>query len=170
MSKYQHLTDHLSKLKSHEWRASFNDIEQVLGFELPASAYQHPAWWANQNGGQAQRAAWQEAGWKTESVDLEGQAVTFVRWPYNALAGRGPTQPPALNALAGGGFEKPHHVRNALADAMPNAPKDTPQINVLSGQGCTIDTVQALTIAQAKAGLAAYFGVPSECIEITIRG
>lgn len=77
MSKYEPLQRHLTCLQVRVWRASFDDVEQVLGFALPKSAYRYPAWWSNDTTGHVQSNAWLDAGWKTENVDIEGRAVTF---------------------------------------------------------------------------------------------
>lgn len=47
MRKYRPLGDYL--VKQHEVTVSltFQQIEQILGFALPPSAYGHRAWWAN---------------------------------------------------------------------------------------------------------------------------
>ena len=118
MSKYLNLTLHLAKEDAGSWAATFGEVEEVLGFPLPSSARQYPAWWANQ--GRAQSMAWESAGWHTTAVDLERQTVTFV--------------------YVGDRAEQ------------------------------EITKVQPLTISDAKAGLAAHFGVSVESIEITIRG
>lgn len=76
MSKYLNLTLHLAQLDGHEWEASFEEIEDVLGFPLPESAWQYPAWWANQ--GRAQSLAWQSAGWQTSAVDIAGGRLKFI--------------------------------------------------------------------------------------------
>lgn len=150
MSKYRNLTAHLYSLNTLEWRATFAEIEQVLGFELPASAYEHPAWWANQAGGHAQSSSWQEAGWRTESLDLEGKSVTFAKPLSNALSEFGQStmrKAPFLNALAPG--------------------RQSERGGFLSS---VTDSVRPLTIGQAKAGLAAQFGIPESSIEIIIKG
>ena len=46
--KYRKLYAHLRDLGAHEWRTSFNEIEEILGFNLPPSARRHRPWWANQ--------------------------------------------------------------------------------------------------------------------------
>ncbi|MEQ8269105.1 MAG: hypothetical protein RH982_18090 [Parvibaculum sp.] len=81
MSKYDPLRHHLNRLKFKRWRASFDDIEHVLGFRLPASAYKYPAWWANESSSSrpVQKNAWQSVSWQTEELDLTGRQVTFVR-------------------------------------------------------------------------------------------
>ncbi|PWR21441.1 DUF7662 domain-containing protein [Zavarzinia aquatilis] len=78
MSKYSELSFHLARLDTSVWTASFDEISHILGFPLPSSAYNYPAWWANQTGvGHTQSLAWQSAGWKTTDLDLKGQRVTF---------------------------------------------------------------------------------------------
>ncbi|MCB2015231.1 MAG: hypothetical protein R3E11_02760 [Sphingobium sp.] len=76
MSKYVKLTTFLASYDAGIWEPTFSEIEEVLGFPLPASARQYQAWWSNQM--RAQSIGWQSAGWKTSSVDLEKQRVTFV--------------------------------------------------------------------------------------------
>jgi hypothetical protein len=119
--KYQKLTLHLLNLEGDVWEASFEEIEEILGIPLPESAYQYPAWWANQ--GRAQSLAWEGAAWKTKRVDLKNGKVTFV-------------------------YVGDHPDRQIPPDR----------------------DVHKLSIAEAKAGLAAYFGVPVDAVEITIRG
>jgi hypothetical protein len=78
MSRYEPLAQFLGKRPKKSWRAGFADIENVLGFRLPASAYRHAAWWANQNGpGHSQTSGWRAVGWRTAKVDLDRKEVTF---------------------------------------------------------------------------------------------
>jgi len=79
MSKYDPLRDHLSALEEDTWRARFSEIEAVLGFSLPRSAYSYPAWWSNDATGHSHSLAWLDAGWKTEQVDVGGQTLSFRR-------------------------------------------------------------------------------------------
>lgn len=118
MSKYINLTKALAQRDGEVWELSLNDIESILDDDLPDSARQYPAWWANQ--GRAQSLAWESAGWRTKRVDLKNEKVSFV--------------------YVGDGIDRD------------------------LGENLT------LTIAEAKAGLAATFNVPVEAIEITIRG
>ena len=80
-SKYDPLGNHLSKLRIDKWRASFEDIEDILGFRLPFSAYKHSAWWANEKHPKThvQKKVWQSAGWGTEGLNKEARTVTFIR-------------------------------------------------------------------------------------------
>ena len=80
MSKYKPLAKFLSKQPTEIWEASFSDIEKILGFALPQSAYKYQAWWANQIGeGHSQKAGWFDAGWRSTNVDLVQQTVVFER-------------------------------------------------------------------------------------------
>jgi hypothetical protein len=74
--KYQKLTEHLAGLDETRWRASFDDVERVLGMPLPDSARTYQAWWANQM--RSQSLGWQLAGWKAVDLDLKNEKVTFV--------------------------------------------------------------------------------------------
>jgi hypothetical protein len=79
--KYAPLYNHLKKLRSKEWPATFKEIERILGFSLPDSARIHRPWWANQGeqGGHSHAFSWEMAGWKTSQVDMGGEKLTFVR-------------------------------------------------------------------------------------------
>ncbi len=79
MGKYQPLAHYLKALPNDSWDAGFGDIERILGGQLPSSAYQYPAWWANQDGHHSQTKGWRDAGWETSNVDLPGKRVRFVR-------------------------------------------------------------------------------------------
>ena len=80
-SKYQRLYTHLCGLTDQEWKASFDEIESIIGFGLPASARLHKPWWANQKGGggHSQALAWTMAGWETAEIDLESETLMLRR-------------------------------------------------------------------------------------------
>ena len=79
--KYGKLYADLRSLQNPEWRASFREIETVLGFELPPSARLHRPWWGNQKGGNghSHALAWSVAGWETADVDMESETLLFRR-------------------------------------------------------------------------------------------
>lgn len=79
MGKYEPLERYLRDHRLHRWRPSFPEIEKLLGFKLPASAYRHPAWWSNDSTGHSHALAWLDAGWRTEEVDLASGKLTFTR-------------------------------------------------------------------------------------------
>ncbi len=82
MSKYQPLADHLTAWREPFWRASFADLEALLGATLPQSARRGDAWWGN-TGTQSHQRAWLESGWEVESVDRAGEAVLFQKQNYD---------------------------------------------------------------------------------------
>ena len=80
MSKYDPLQDYLLGLKGNQWRASFDQIEEMLGFPLPRSALEYQAWWANERSEKRDhKRAWLAAGWRTANLNLTGRTVEFVR-------------------------------------------------------------------------------------------
>lgn len=125
--KYQKLSEHLAGLNETRWRATFDEVERVLGTTLPESARTYQAWWANQM--RSQSLGWQLAGWKAVDLDLKNEKVTFVYVGGDEEGDDG-------DGRSGGGDGEPRR----------------------------------LTIAEAKAGLAATFGVDPGQIEITIKG
>ena len=83
MSIYEPFQRYLEALQSTEYEKplTFKEIEDVLGFSLPHSAYIYRAWWSNptspKNHPHAQ--SWLKAGWKVVSVDLPKKKVHFLR-------------------------------------------------------------------------------------------
>ena len=78
--KYGPLYRHLTNLNGGEWRASFADIEAVIGCDLPASARNHRAWWANDRS-KCNALAWIDAGWQTAEVNMDAETLRFQRVP-----------------------------------------------------------------------------------------
>ena len=74
---YRHL---LSSRPEPEWRATFNEVEAILGFRLPDSARLHRPWWSNskRGSGHSHALAWQAAGWRTREVDLDAETLVFA--------------------------------------------------------------------------------------------
>src|SRR5579863_7616366 len=91
MSKYESLPQFLARMKHATHRMTFSEIERVLGFKLPKSAYKHEAWWSNNATGHSHARAWLKFGWRTEAVDLTKRQVTFRR-PADAPQSRVPPQ------------------------------------------------------------------------------
>jgi hypothetical protein len=79
MSKYEPLPQFLISVGGSAHRMSFAEIERILGFKLPKSAYEHEAWWSNNATGHSHARAWLKFGWRTEAVDLANRKVTFQR-------------------------------------------------------------------------------------------
>lgn len=100
MGKYEPLPQFLREQSAERVRMKFREIEAVLGFKLPQSAYQHREWWSNHDTGHSHARSWRGAGWRTEAVDLQSREVTFARTspvveraggrkldPYGCMAG-----------------------------------------------------------------------------------
>lgn len=79
MSKYTPLKLHLQSQVTEEMPMSFADVESILGFRLPNSAYRHRPWWANETKGHVHAQAWLEAGYETAQVDMNGRKLVFRR-------------------------------------------------------------------------------------------
>jgi hypothetical protein len=79
MSKYDPLRDHLMSFKGSRWRATFKEIEEILGFPLPLSARRYEAWWSNHRGTHVQSSSWLKVGFQTEELDLGSEQISFVR-------------------------------------------------------------------------------------------
>lgn len=77
MGIYQPLAEYLAAAGEEQVRLSFSNLEEILGFSLPESAYTFPAWWSN-SGGHTQAKAWGQAGYRVSTVNLKGQSVLFV--------------------------------------------------------------------------------------------
>ncbi|HEX3653888.1 MAG TPA: hypothetical protein VHU18_13800 [Rhizomicrobium sp.] len=80
MSKYQPLTEFLKASSAPQLPLTFAEVETILGVKLPASAYEHPAWWANDAGkSHVQAKAWLSAGYETEQIDKQAKKLVFKR-------------------------------------------------------------------------------------------
>lgn len=75
MSKYAPLSQRLQRHRGNEWRASFAEIEEVLGFPLPKGAT-GKAWWGHDK---PHAKAWTVPGWTAHAVDPTKGKVTFRR-------------------------------------------------------------------------------------------
>lgn len=58
---------------------SFEQIEKIIGGDLPSSASTHRAWWANDSVGHVQSKQWLEVGWKVKSINMTDRVVVFSR-------------------------------------------------------------------------------------------
>lgn len=93
--KYAPLFRYLSDLDEPRWRASFVEIETILGFSLPDSARVHRPWWANPGarGGHSHALAWHAAGWKARLVDIGAEELLFERIGSLSVSASSPTLP-----------------------------------------------------------------------------
>lgn len=75
--KYLPLSIYLESCKKGEIQLSFLDIEEILGFKLPISAYNYSAWWSNNPKGHTHALAWLNANYATEQLNLMQRTVIF---------------------------------------------------------------------------------------------
>ena len=74
--KYQNLTDYLRKSGQKEICLTLNEIQEILGFPLDASAYQYREFWANCTAS-TKAYSWMEAGYEIIKVDLNNGILVF---------------------------------------------------------------------------------------------
>ncbi len=77
MALYEPLGEYLKKKGSGHIAMTFREVETVIGRKLPASAYRHRPWWANEERGHSHAKAWLGAGYETEQVDMAGKKLVF---------------------------------------------------------------------------------------------
>ena len=90
MTKYEPLSQLFAGLAASRQQITlgFDEIERVIGRELPRSARDHRPWWANeatQDSRHVQCKSWLAAGWRVAQVNLESRAVTFERTTANKI-------------------------------------------------------------------------------------
>ena len=80
MSKYDPFREYLSVKVSdeRELRVSFDDIESILGNELPKTARVDRTWWANTIRSNHAKS-WLTLGWKVDKVNLAQGVILFTR-------------------------------------------------------------------------------------------
>ncbi len=77
--KYGPLKRYLQAADRAEVSLGFDEIEQIIGSALPASARKHAAWWSNSPAGHVNAQAWLEAGYASQKVDLQTGRLVFKR-------------------------------------------------------------------------------------------
>jgi CBS domain-containing protein len=80
-SRYTPLAMYLESmpLDQDKVQLSFENVELIIGGELPKYARQHRSWWANDSSGHVQSQRWLEAGWRVSSVNMSEERVIFSR-------------------------------------------------------------------------------------------
>lgn len=80
--KYTPFEKYLRSLPNtkREVKLSFEQIEGILKFKLPSSAYEDERWWLREKeGNHVNKRAWLNAGWKVASVDVNRKLARLVR-------------------------------------------------------------------------------------------
>lgn len=76
MSKYEPIEKFLAGQKEGSVMVTYAQMEDMVSFKLPDSAYKHRAWWSNGKKGGSK--FWLRVNWLVDSVKL-GESVTFRR-------------------------------------------------------------------------------------------
>jgi hypothetical protein len=79
MSKYQPLGDYLRQQNRDFVPMHFNEIERIIGSQLPKTSQVYRAWWSNNPSNNVMTRVWLDAGYETEQVDMPGQRLVFRR-------------------------------------------------------------------------------------------
>ncbi|PKN92917.1 MAG: hypothetical protein CVU44_12870 [Chloroflexi bacterium HGW-Chloroflexi-6] len=79
--RYAELADWLQSLSGRvdTIKLTFNQIEEIIKTDLPISARNYRAWWANDSVGHSHSQLWLEAGWRTTYINLTEGKITFSR-------------------------------------------------------------------------------------------
>jgi DNA-binding XRE family transcriptional regulator len=85
-SKYYPLFVFLQRSNQDRLELNLAQIQTILDGHLPSQARLSSAWWSNRHGGSVQAAAWMEAGYLVDDLDLQNGHVTFRK--QGVFAGR----------------------------------------------------------------------------------
>ena len=78
MGKYEPLGQFLKSQHRDFVPMTFQEIESILAAKLPPSK-KYPAWWSNNPSNNVMTKQWLDAGYETESVDIETGKLVFRR-------------------------------------------------------------------------------------------
>jgi hypothetical protein len=79
LRKYKPLQAHLERRQGRPEMLTFEDIEQIIGKELPMSAIKHRSFWSNDNNENSAAHAWTRAGYRVAYLDRDQKVVRFER-------------------------------------------------------------------------------------------
>ena len=77
--KYGPLRDYLKRCGKPSLKLSYKEIEDIIGTELPSSAYTYKEWWSNRKPYVSQSKAYLDAGYFVEDHNLIEQWVVFSK-------------------------------------------------------------------------------------------
>ncbi len=101
MTKYMPLQAYLEESNEQEIPLSFAEIGEIIGDDLPASAYKHRVWWSNNPLNNVMTRAWLNAGYRTAKVDMAGEKLIFRKDREPAIASRPQSSGKLFGALKG---------------------------------------------------------------------
>lgn len=77
--KYGPLRDYLKLCDKSSIKLTYKEIEEIIGTELPSSAYVYKEWWSNRKPYVSQAKAYLDAGYYVENHNLIEQWVIFSK-------------------------------------------------------------------------------------------
>lgn len=79
--KYIKLKEYLEKNNLPMITLTFSDIEKIVHFKLPQSAYEYSEQWWSNNYDHSQSVAWIDAGYETDYVTdtYKNEKIVFVK-------------------------------------------------------------------------------------------
>jgi DNA-binding XRE family transcriptional regulator len=75
--KYHPLYRYLQKSQQDQLTLTLDEIDALLDQSLPTTARHSRAWWSNRKDGSVPAAAWMEAGYLVDGIDLDVGEITF---------------------------------------------------------------------------------------------
>lgn len=125
MTKYAPLEKHLRNSGQKIVPMTFEDIENVIGSELPSKSSKQRAWWSNNATNNVMTKAWLAAGYESTRVDIVGRKLVFHKAtpddPPQRTSG-GPQPPRGEGAHAAGRNGSFSRVFGALKGTVTIAP------------------------------------------------
>ncbi len=97
MSKYSIFGEYLAKRREKQIELSFEQIEGILGFRLPPTAYKQRAWWSNNIRNSVMTKVWRKAGFRSQDVDMAKKRLVFRRVP--PLPPQTPAEPQGVSVF-----------------------------------------------------------------------
>jgi len=79
MGKYENLGRKLENVATKQVKLTFDEIEKILGFPLPPSAFKFRPWWANDKTHVQASDGWINNGWKVNTIDFNDKSVFFEK-------------------------------------------------------------------------------------------
>lgn len=76
--KYRTLKSYLEQSGGQTVELSFREVEEILRFKLPESAFRHREFWSNTTSHPI-AVSWMSAGYETVRVDMEKEQIVLER-------------------------------------------------------------------------------------------
>ena len=75
MTGYEEFGNYLDK-QNDSFSIKFDDVEKIIGGKLPASAYEHQAWWSNSDSHPLMNIVLSK-NWKSRNLNLDTREIEF---------------------------------------------------------------------------------------------